>query len=343
VIVERFGIGEVHALHLEDHEDVVAAVVLGVDPALQPHRGPGDEQGAGSRGRNDAAGVASTASYAVSGSGSWRVTPTAPPRGCGRRLFRRTRGAAGRLSRVNAEPADQRRLLDLSELDARIRRAEKARTHPPQAARVQELLSQRTGLVQELSNRANARDDLRTELSRIESDVAVVDARSARDSSRLATSSNAKEAQGLESEIAALARRKSDLEDAELIVMERLETAEAAVAEQEAIVASTNDEGARLSAEAKTAVADATRDLEAAQRDRAAVAAAIAPDLVALYERTSARGNGAGHLHRGTCESCRMVLSGTDMNKLRQAPDDLVVNCPECGAILVRTEESGLW
>jgi predicted nucleic acid-binding Zn-ribbon protein len=37
-----------------------------------------------------------------------------------------------------------------------------------------------------------------------------------------------------------------------------------------------------------------------------------------------------------------MVLSGTDLNTIRQAQDDDVVQCPECGAILVRTEESGL-
>ena len=37
-----------------------------------------------------------------------------------------------------------------------------------------------------------------------------------------------------------------------------------------------------------------------------------------------------------------MVLSGTDLQALRQAADDDVVTCPECGAILVRTDESGL-
>ncbi|RKT36932.1 hypothetical protein DEU34_1463 [Microbacterium sp. AG1240] len=243
---------------------------------------------------------------------------------------------------MNADPSDQRRLLDLAELDARIRRAENTRKNPPQAARVQELLKQRSVLSQELSSRAGVRDDLKLELSRIESDVTVVDARSARDAGRLAASTNSKEAQGLESEIAALARRKSDLEDAELVVMEKLEAAEASVAEQEAVVAETNEEGARLSAEAKQVVADATRELETAQRDRGAVAGDIDPALVALYDRLATRGNAAGHLHRGTCEACRMVLSGTDMNKIRQAADNLVVNCPECGAILVRTEESGL-
>jgi len=243
---------------------------------------------------------------------------------------------------VNASPADQLRLVEVAELDARIRQADHARKNPPQAARVQELLAHRQTLSQELTTRLGARDDLRIELSRIESDVAVVDARSARDAERLAISSNSKEAQGLESEIASLARRKSDLEDAELEVMENLERADAAVAEQEALIAATNAEGAELSAEGKRVVAEATAAFEAATRDRAAVAGTVPADLLALYDKLAARSAGAALLRARTCEGCHMVLSGTDLNALRQAAEDAVVTCPECDSILVRTGESGL-
>ena len=37
-----------------------------------------------------------------------------------------------------------------------------------------------------------------------------------------------------------------------------------------------------------------------------------------------------------------MVLSGTDLQTLRSTAPDVVATCPECGCILVRTEESGL-
>lgn len=243
---------------------------------------------------------------------------------------------------MKATAADQRRLVEVAQLDARIRQADHARRNPPQAARVQELLGRRQELSAELSSRLGARDDLRTELSRIESDVAVVDARAARDAQRLASSSNAKEAQGLESELAALARRKSDLEDAELSVMERLELADAAVAEQEGLIAATNAEGAELSAEGKRAVAEAGAAFDAATRDRAAIAGGLPGELMALYERVAARSSGAALLRRRTCEGCRMVLAGTDLQVLRQAPEDEVVTCPECGCILVRDDESGL-
>ncbi|MDQ2698653.1 MAG: C4-type zinc ribbon domain-containing protein [Actinomycetota bacterium] len=243
---------------------------------------------------------------------------------------------------MNASPADQSRLVEVAQLDARIRQADNARRNPPQAGRVQELLGRRQELSQELTSRLGVRDDLRTELSRIESDVAVVDARAARDAERLAASTNSKEAQGLESELAALARRKSDLEDAELGVMERLELAEASVAEQEALIAATNAEGAELSAEGKRAVAEATAAFDAASRDRAAIAQSIPADLLAMYDRVAERSAGAAFLRRRTCEGCHMVLAGTDLQVLRQAAEDAVVTCPECGCILVRDGESGL-
>ncbi|MDF2993905.1 MAG: Zn-ribbon protein nucleic acid-binding [Microbacterium sp.] len=241
---------------------------------------------------------------------------------------------------MNADPADQRKLLDLADLDGRIRHDERVAGNPPQAAQVRDLLAQRSALTQELSIRANARDDLTAEIARLESDVTVVDARIARDTERLAASSNPKQAQGFESELAALARRKSDLEDVEIALMERLEAADAAVAEQEALIAETNARGAELSAEAKRVVSEATDRLEGARRDRDAVSGSLPADLLALYERLAARGNGAGLLRAGACEACRMVLPPSDLAAVRRAQTDEVVFCPECGAILVRTEES---
>jgi predicted nucleic acid-binding Zn-ribbon protein len=37
-----------------------------------------------------------------------------------------------------------------------------------------------------------------------------------------------------------------------------------------------------------------------------------------------------------------MELSRVDLDAIRTAPADEVVRCPECRAIMIRTEESGL-
>lgn len=243
---------------------------------------------------------------------------------------------------MNASPEHQRTLLDISDLDRRIAQAERARTQPTQAARITELVAIRQEQLRELTTLTGTRDDARTELTRLESDVAVVEQRRARDADRLATSTNPKDAQALEHELASLARRQSDLEDAQLDVMARLEDAEAAVAAQQALIDTTTAEGSSLTAQAKADVAAATELGVQLARDRAAVAETVPAELLAEYSRRAVKSAGAALLTRGTCEGCRMMLPGTDLNDIRRAPEDLVVSCPECGCILVRTEESGL-
>lgn len=243
---------------------------------------------------------------------------------------------------MNASPENQRTLLDIADLDRRIAQAERARTKPSQAGRISELVAIRQDQLRELTALAGTRDDVRTELKRLESDVAVVEARRNRDAERLAASTNPKDAQALEHELASLARRQSDLEDAELDVMGRLEEAEAAVAAQQALLDTTTAEGSALTAQAKADVAAATDLGSQLARDRAAVAETVSPALLAEYDRRAKNSAGAALLTRGTCEGCRILLPSTDLNDIRRAADDLVVSCPECGCILVRTEESGL-
>lgn len=243
---------------------------------------------------------------------------------------------------MNASPAEQRALLDIAALDRRARQLETTRRTPPQAARIAELSAQRTVQAHELSIRSGVRDDIQVELTRIESDVKVAEARRDRDAARLASSTNPKDAQALEHELGSLAKRLSDLEDAELDVMERLEQADASIAAQKNLIDVTSREGSELTTAARTLVADATAEIERIARDRAAIASSLPAGLAAYYDKVAQRSSGAALITRRMCEGCRMELSGTDLHALRAAPDDVIITCPECGCILVRTEESGL-
>ncbi|GAA4482776.1 zinc ribbon domain-containing protein [Microbacterium panaciterrae] len=243
---------------------------------------------------------------------------------------------------MKANPVHQLVLLDIADIDRRIVQSEYARTHPAQGDRINELSAQRQGQLRELTQLAGARDDVQTELKRLESDVVLAAQRRDRDAGRLAATQNAKDAVALEQEIVSLGRRISDLEDAELELMARLEDAEAAVAAQQALIDETVSEGTRLTVEAKALIAAATSSLEQLGRDRVALVDSVSPSLMAEYQRRVGRTAGAALLRRGTCEGCRMVLPGTDLNLIRLAADDEVVSCPECGCILIRTEESGL-
>ncbi|MGB3733049.1 zinc ribbon domain-containing protein [Microbacterium sp.] len=244
---------------------------------------------------------------------------------------------------MKASPENQRALIEIAELDRRLEQAERARTQPAQGARINELAGVRKEQLAELTSLTGVLDDAQAELGRLESDVALAVQRRDRDGERLTATADSKQAQALENEISSLGRRISMLEDAQLEVMGRVEEAQAAVDAQQALIDVTQAEGAELTRAAKAAMAAAATEGEQLARDRAALAGTVAADLLAEFERRSARGGiGVGLLRRGVCEGCRMVLSGIDLTEIRKAAPDDVVSCPECGAILVRTEESGL-
>ena len=68
-------------------------------------------------------------------------------------------------------------------------------------------------------------------------------------------------------------------------------------------------------------------------------------DLLALYEKLRARtgGVGAAALRQRRCEGCRLELNSAELRPAARAAADEVLRCEECGRILVRTAESGLW
>jgi hypothetical protein len=167
-----------------------------------------------------------------------------------------------------------------------------------------------------------------------------------RDQQRLDTGNvgSPRELENLASEVQSLHRRQSELEDAELEVMERREVVQTQLGklreEQGELRTSIDD------AETRRDSAYAEIDNESAQtaKGRSELAAVLPADLIALYEklRASSGGVGAAALHRGRCEGCHIQLNTTDVNRIRDAAPDEVVRCEECRRILVRTDESGL-
>lgn len=244
---------------------------------------------------------------------------------------------------VRAAPQEQVKLLDLQTIDNRTAQIQHAKRTLPQLAQLANL----TGSVEAARRRTGTErgtlEDLRTELGRIESDVAVVQTRMTRDSSRLQHTSSAKDAQGLEHELASLARRQSDLEDMELAVMQRLEDQENVVAQLEAERDALAARRSELETERDAAVAALNAEAGDLARSRESLTASLPADLLALYEKQRARyGIGAALLRRGVSGGSNVTLNASDLAAIRAAAPDEVVLDPESGCILVRTEESGL-
>jgi predicted nucleic acid-binding Zn-ribbon protein len=158
-----------------------------------------------------------------------------------------------------------------------------------------------------------------------------------RDRSRLAGTSSARDAQGLESEIASLLHRRSVLEDDELEVMARVEDGEAALAAAEAALAETEARIQALQLDRNDALAGLSEQESRAADQRAAIVAELPADLVALYDRQRTRyGVGAAPLRGSVSGGSGMALTGADLAQVRAAAPDAVVLDPESGCILVR-------
>jgi uncharacterized protein len=244
---------------------------------------------------------------------------------------------------LQAEPADQALLLELQALDTKLQQLGHRASTLPEAAALVALHSERESVQRTVVEQTGAWEDAQAELKRTEADVGVVEARIARDTERLQASSSVKDVAALEQELAALARRKSDLEDIELAVMETNEERESALNDSRGALADLDDRIAEATTARDAALGGLGGDRTQAETERAAIAERVPADLLALYEKQRARyGVGASLLQGGVSLASGVALNSSDMAVVRAASAYDVLLCPDSNAVLVRTGESGL-
>jgi predicted nucleic acid-binding Zn-ribbon protein len=246
---------------------------------------------------------------------------------------------------VNADPAAQLRLLDLQAADTALAQLAHRRRTLPELAALAEREQRAAELADGIIDAETRASDVADEQDRLEREVDTVRARATRDEQRLqAGGLPAKELEGLQHEVATLARRQSSLEDNVLEVMEQREEADSALAELVAQRTVLQGEQAELEAARDKAFAEIEASVAERSAEREAVARQIPADLLSLYERAREHGGGVGAamLRQRRCEGCRIELAGSELSAVRTAAPDEVVRCDNCRRILVRTDESGL-
>lgn len=245
---------------------------------------------------------------------------------------------------LNAEPHDQLVLLDVQRLDLDLDRIAHRRSGLPETVRVRELEARAKALGDRITEASVQVSDLEAEQRKADADVDLVRVRSDKDRELLTTINDAKQLSNLQHELESLARRQAELEDVELEIMERLESAQK---EHQSLVVERDQVTAELAA-ARTAMDEAMAGLAAeeaaATEERQVTARSLPAELLALYDKLRADhgGIGAAALHRGRCEGCRIELTPVDIGRIREAPESEVLRCEECRRILVRTADSGL-
>ncbi|MGB7982371.1 MAG: C4-type zinc ribbon domain-containing protein [Candidatus Nanopelagicales bacterium] len=247
---------------------------------------------------------------------------------------------------MRADPFSQLRLLDLQALDTGLSQLAHRRRCVPQVAQLAEMDTRAAQLRDRDVAVRTTVFDLDREMRRAEGDVAQVRERIARDQRMLdaGSVSSARQLGDLQHEIANLAKRVIDLEDAELEVMEKLDDAQGRATEVAGQIAELDQARTTAGRERDAAFAEIDAETVRVQGERDRVVAEIPADLLALYDkiRAGAGGLGAAPLHRGRCQGCQLTMPPADLARIRSAAPDEVVRCEECRRILVRTDESGL-
>ncbi|WP_432954939.1 zinc ribbon domain-containing protein [Micromonospora haikouensis] len=245
---------------------------------------------------------------------------------------------------MKADPKVQRRLLDLQAIDTTLAQLAHRRRTLPELAELEALARELSALEDERVRAQVAVDDLDRDIARIEKDVEQVRARKSKDEARLAAGSGpARELEALQHELVSLNRRQSDLEDAELELMEQRETAQGVLDGIESRAADARERRAAAERRRDDALAEIAKEEEFKRQSRQPLAGDLPAELVTLYDKIRAdTGLGAALLTGGRCGGCRLELYGADMARIRKAAPDDVVRCEECRRIMVRTNESGL-
>ncbi|HEX3901016.1 MAG TPA: C4-type zinc ribbon domain-containing protein [Mycobacteriales bacterium] len=247
---------------------------------------------------------------------------------------------------MNAAPEDQLRLLDVQELDSTLDRLAHRKATLPEHAEIAGLEERRTELADDVIRAQTEDSDLGRDQAKVDTDVEQVRSRMTRDQQRLdgGQVSSPKELENLQSEIESLHRRQTELEDAELEVMEQRETIQARLTELQNELSTIDSGLADAQSRRDATIEEITAESEKATSHRAEVAATVPGELLELYVklRQSSGGVGAAALRRGQCEGCHLQLNTTDLNRIRDADADEVLRCEECRRILIRTADSGL-
>ncbi len=244
---------------------------------------------------------------------------------------------------MKAAPEAQRRLLDLQAVDTTLAQLAHRRRSLPEIAEIETISREISALADERARAQVAVDDLDRDIARFEKDIEQVRARKDRDQSRLNAGGALREIEGLQHEIATLNRRQSELEDAELELMEQRETAEAALTAVQKRLGDAEQRRSAAEARRDAAYAEIEKEQEFKAASRGPLAADLPADLVTLYDKIRTEsGLGAALVRSGRCGGCRIELYGADLARVKSAPADEVVRCEECRRIMVRTAESGL-
>ena len=242
---------------------------------------------------------------------------------------------------MKAEEPVQRLVVELAAVDADLSRLDYRAKHLEEQQRLDAVQDEHRSAGDALTSVGIALDDLDGQIAKFEGEIEAVRKREDRDRGLLDGGTvDVKHVAEIQHELETLQRRQGSLEDSLLEIMEHRERLQEDQGAQQRRIDELQTEltVARTARDEALVAIDELRHRAASRREE--LTASLPPDLVALYERQRAGGGiGAGRLQGRRCGACRIEIDRGELARITAAPEDEVLRCPECSAILVRVRD----
>lgn len=240
---------------------------------------------------------------------------------------------------IPATPEEQRRLLALQAVDTAIQQLEFRRAHLPEQKALDENAQTFAKVSTEYTSAKDRLERLSSQQRKHESEIAAVESRRKSEEGRMYSGliRSEKELEALRQEISSLKTRKAELEDSLLEIMEQVEDLESLVSTLQERHTELTAEVDQLTQARDTAAKDIDAELVERREERRRNADGLDDEVLQYYDELRDRKEGiaVAELQGRTCQGCRLQLTQTELEDVREDSQKGLARCEQCGRILV--------
>lgn len=141
----------------------------------------------------------------------------------------------------------------------------------------------------------------------------------------------------MQAEAKSMAEHQAGVEDEELEFMEQIESVSGELGEAEAKRQVLSDKAASLAEDLEVKLSEIDAEVESETAQRATAIESLPAELLSAYEKLRADlgGIAVAKLNGSICDGCHMTLSAVTVDRAKNAPEDAVIKCDECGRLLI--------
>jgi len=137
-----------------------------------------------------------------------------------------------------------------------------------------------------------------------------------------------------------LHEKQASLEEQEMTLLEAIEAIDERIREEDAARSANRADTERIEEAIRKVEKEVASELDRLANERQGIMASVPEEILSTYDRVrdQARkgGRGAAMLADGRCGGCRIKLPSLEKAKMLAAPEDALLQCPQCRRVLVR-------